>query len=492
MKNLKKSIALVCALLLLLTLAPAAFAELNGAAPDAEYLNPETDGRAEIYDVAGLFSEEERNQLLEQMQGCTDWFDAFIVTDDRAADEITEDPAFQNLCSGYHLALVFGKERQDMRVQWAFSSGENTENDVIVPDEVAAMFGTAKSEYLNGDTAFEAANAFMGSILSALQGNGTAPAGDLKDDDYYQFRTLEELREILAMDIDTEDGIFVTGLEARDYTLEEDLTIPAGKKVFFNEGTVTVVPGVTVTVEEDAGLFFYGMDVKGTVINNGDLVQCEQRNGGDQLPIRIEGQIINRDWFSFYEISEGMENIQNEDEGRLFSSVEGKRVSPDGSSSSPAPVSTPKPSQKPSGSTGDTKKNSSDNRNTGLFALWIAIIAAASLAKNRKRTKTAGRREARPRNAGTASRRTQVKGPAASGSRPGGSAGRRSSTYRPEVYSPEVYNPEEYSYDPSDYSDTDYINHDNQRRMKQLDDWLKSGLIDKEEYRKLKELYSGK
>ena len=63
LKNLKKSIALVCSLLLLLALTPAAFAELNGAAPDAEYLNPETDGRAEIYDVAGLFSEEERKAI---------------------------------------------------------------------------------------------------------------------------------------------------------------------------------------------------------------------------------------------------------------------------------------------------------------------------------------------------------------------------------------------------------------------------------------------
>ena len=495
MKIPKKTFTVICMLALLLALMPAAFAEQSTVTADREYLNPETDGIAAIYDMAGLLTEEEKNQLLDRIQGCTDWFDFYIVTTDGSVDELTEDPALHNVWTGYHLALLFGGERKDMRVQWAFYP----ENELVSPDDVATMFSSAKSGYLDGDSAYEAADSFARQLLEAVQGSGAEQADLQHDDEHYYFRSLETLREVL--ELNPEGEIYISGLAAQDYTLDEDLTIPTGKKVFFNEGTVTVAPGVAVTVEENAGLFFYGLDVKGTIINNGNLVQCEKREGTSiQLPIRVEGEIINRDWFSFYEIAEGMENIQNEDAGRLFSSVKGRRVSTD--EPAPTPNSTPKSSPMPSGSTDSTEKNSSDDLPTATVIFWGILIVAAILSKKqgiwKKRTNLPDARNQdngkpavsaqsrQSRKGGSAAGRTRA-GAATVGNRTERTPGRRSS-----VYNPEVYNPAEYSYDPADYSETDYMAHDNQRRMKQLDDWLKSGLIDKEEYRTLKNLYTKK
>ena len=306
-------------------------------------------------------------------------------------------------------------------------------------------------------------NEFVKDQETASQESEVDQTGTQQGNDHISFRTIEDLMEILAMN--TEGKLFVSGTVDRDYTLDEDLTVPRGKKVFFGEGTVTVSPGVTLTVEEDAALFFYGLDIQGTVINNGDLVQCEELNGRKQLPIRIEGKVINSDWFSFYEISEGMEKIENVDAGRLFSSAEGKRVSPTDSSSSRA--SKPKPSQKPSGSTGSSKKTGSDNSTVGVFVLWAVIVLAAVLMKNPKLLKL-DRQE--------------------SGAQKAKSTAARS----PSTYRPDAYNPSDYHSNSADYSDAAYTAHDSQRRMKQLDDWLKSGLIDKDEYRRLKDLYSGK
>ena len=317
-------------------------------------------------------------------------------------------------------------------------------------------------------------NEFVKEQGAAPQESGDNQTGTQRGDDHIIFRTIEDLMEILAMS--TENELFVTGVVNQDYMLEEDLIIPTGKRVFFSEGTVTVTPGITLTVEEDAALYFYGLDVQGTIINNGDLVQCKELNGRKQLPIRIEGKVINSDWFSFYEIAEGLEKIENVDAGRLYSSAEGKRVSPTGSSS---PSSTTSP--KPSNSTGSAKKRSSDNSLTGIFVLWIVIILASILMRNPNQMKKLDLREIRTEKTGANSGPNRDKRPVVFGSRQSKTAASR----KQSAYSQEVYNT-------AGYSETNYSAYDNQRRMKQLDDWLKSGLIDKDEYLRLKDLYSGK
>ena len=127
------------------------------------------------------------------------------------------------------------------------------------------------------------------------------------DGQYYHFSSLDTLEKILK--VESEEEVWATEVKDLTYTLREDLTIPTGKKVFFGTGLVTVEPGVTVTVEEDAALFFYAMDLYGTVVNRGDFVQCEPHEGEDYL-LRIDGRLINSDWFCYVH-AEGLENVEN-------------------------------------------------------------------------------------------------------------------------------------------------------------------------------------
>ena len=131
------------------------------------------------------------------------------------------------------------------------------------------------------------------------------------DGQYYHFSSLDTLKRIL--EVESEEEVWATEVKDLEYTLREDLTIPTGKKVFFGTGLVTVEPGVTVTVEEDAALFFYAMDLYGTVVNRGDFVQCEPHEGEDYL-LRIDGKVLNSDWFCYVH-AEGLENVENLEAG---------------------------------------------------------------------------------------------------------------------------------------------------------------------------------
>ena len=134
------------------------------------------------------------------------------------------------------------------------------------------------------------------------------------DGQFYHFSSLETLKRIL--EVESEEEVWATEVKDLEYTLREDLTIPTGKKVFFGTGLVTVEPGVTVTVEEDAALFFYAMDLYGTVVNRGDFVQCEPHEGEDYL-LRIDGKVLNSDWFCYVH-AEGLENVENLETGRAY------------------------------------------------------------------------------------------------------------------------------------------------------------------------------
>ena len=118
------------------------------------------------------------------------------------------------------------------------------------------------------------------------------------------------------------------------------------------------------------------------------------------------------------------------------------------------------------------------------------MLVVTLVTKNSGKLKKVGQSSASSKNAGTTILQSEAKRPAApssaSGSRNIGAAGHRPPAQRPEAYRPEVYRPEAYNLQ------GDYTAYDNRRRMKQLDDWLKNGLIDKYEYRKLKDRYSGK
>ena len=271
---------------------------------------------------------------------------------------------------------------------------------------------------------------------------------------YYHFASLETLKKIL--ELDSEEAVWATEVGDLKYTLSDDLTVPTGKKVFFGRGRVYVEPGVTVTVEEDAALFFYALDLDGTIVNRGDLVQCEPNDGKDYL-LRIRGRIINSDWFCYVH-AEGIENVENLEGGRAYTTHD---ETPD-----PEPEPEPEPSPEPKNVSGPK----ADDRLRSFFRrLWwsvlrfyrmhqkdlrkavpyaILIIAAVfSAAGGRKRRKVAESEHVRRRSAGSAG---QAVSPF---------AGR------------------------ADLTD------DQKKRIRHLDEWLQSGLIDRAEYKVLRERY---
>ena len=270
-------------------------------------------------------------------------------------------------------------------------------------------------------------------------------------DNFYHFADLSTLERILALD--TGEEIWATETDDLEYTIREDLTVPTGKKVFFGTGKVTVEPGVTVTVEEEAALFFYNLDVLGTVVNRGDLVQCSPYEGADDV-LLVEGGIVNYDWLMFYHL-EGMENIVCLEGGRLFDAARDQTVT----------AGEPEPSASPGSGSAAQNESSGANLSPGRGlryllrrAVWsvrlfflrhrdllrtlipylVILLAAVFFARaKRKKRDTAG-----------------------GSGRQGATAGA-------------------YAGDAGDM----------EKRIAHLDDWLKSGLIDREEYRVLKERY---
>ena len=274
------------------------------------------------------------------------------------------------------------------------------------------------------------------------------------DGQYYHFDSLETLKRIL--EVESEEGVWATEVKDLEYTLCEDLTVPAGKKVFFGTGTVTVEQGVTVTVEEGAALFFYAMDLYGTVVNRGDLVQCRPNDGEDYL-LRIHGRIINSDWF-YYEHAEGIENVEN---------LEGDTAYTD-RDETPEPEPVPEPTPEPKSSAGyrpaledqlrrflrrlgwSAERFYRLNQDEIRKAIPWAVLAVASLI-----LASGGKKKRRNADSGVPGRRGA------------GSASQAASTYAGRA----------------DLTD------DQKKRIRHLDEWLQSGLIDRAEYKVLRERY---
>ena len=316
-------------------------------------------------------------------------------------------------------------------------------------------------------------------------------------DNFYHFSDLPTLRRILALEADEE--IWATETEDLEYTLSEDLTVPTGKKLFFGTGTVTVEPGVTVTVEEEASLFFYSLNVRGTVINRGDLVQCSPNEGADDI-LRIEGSIINSDWMMFYHV-EGMEHITNMEGGRLFDASEDENVSDKQSEQTPASNATPSPEG--SSSAGIPFKlrlhrffqrivwqvrrfflmHRDDLLSYAAYLIVILIVLLRSAAKRKKRqTRDTEKRQTSGQGvhqgSGQADRQTsgqtifQNVGPDAKQGAGRAAAGKAASRFGEQQ-------------DSVEYS----LENDYEKRIANLKGWLKSGLIDQAEYRVLKDRY---
>ena len=293
--------------------------------------------------------------------------------------------------------------------------------------------------------------------MSLFPASASADDGFDHTDQYYHFSSLPMLRKILELESDKE--IWATETRDFEYTLNGDLTIPTGKKVFFGTGKVTVEHGVTVTVEEDAALFFYAMDIDGTIINRGDLVQCDPREGEEYL-LRINGSVINSDWF-YYRHAEGLENVENLDSGRMYTNTE---MEPE---PEPAPESTPAatPTVNPKSPEYRLRRffrqlgwsvsrfyqmNRERVRKAAPYVIVVLLgLVSSSVTKRKKREGGAEDRHGRQSYAET--RRVGSIVAAFSGGKA--------------------------------------LTEDQKKRIRHLDEWLESGLIDRAEYKVLKERY---
>ena len=274
------------------------------------------------------------------------------------------------------------------------------------------------------------------------------------DGQFYPFSSLDTLEKILQ--VESDDEVWATETKDQKYTLREDLTVPSGKKIFFGTGLVTVEPGVTVTVEEDAALFFYAMDLHGTVVNRGDFVQCEPREDEDYL-LRIDGKLINSDWFNYVH-AEGLENVENLAGGRMFTD---RNNEPE-----PEPEPEPTPAPKPAENAKQNARNALRRtlrelewrlrrfymRNQDALRRAVPVLVVVLLAI----LSSSGAKKRKNRNAdvGTARRR-------------GASSTQTAPSYAGR----------------SDLTD------DQKKRIRHLDEWLQSGLIDRAEYKVLRERY---
>ena len=238
-----------------------------------------------------------------------------------------------------------------------------------------------------------------------------------------------------------------------DLVISEDLELPSGRTFLFR--SFTVPEGVTLTVTQGAELKAYGFTVQGRLINRGTVFQGDLSETGDvqdtEIAAYIPGFVENKGEMTLTDVY-GKRNIrwlgskltmlETENYNKRFK-TEPETPEP---AASPAPEVTPPPAPPFGGETGpisailDTVKEL-----LPTFALILAasvfgrILKAAAGKKKREKDTTLSRQ-----------RNTDM---------------------------------------PRDAQGEDHFQRDRRNRISQLDDWLKSGLIDRDEYKNLKRRY---
>ncbi len=272
-----------------------------------------------------------------------------------------------------------------------------------------------------------------------------------EETDAAAFSTFEELRSFCEEDADSSGRAL--SCEAADLVISEDLELPSGRTVLFR--SFTVPEGVTLTVAQGAELKAYGFTVQGRLINRGTVFQGDLSETGDvqdtDIAAYIPGFVENKGEMTLTDVY-GKRNIrwlgskltmlETENYNKRFK-TEPETPEP---AASPAPEVTPPPAPPFGGETGpisailDTVKEL-----LPTFALILAasvfgrILKAAAGKKKREKDTTLSRQ-----------RNTDM---------------------------------------PRDAQGEDHFQRDRRNRISQLDDWLKSGLIDRDEYKNLKRRY---
>ena len=271
-----------------------------------------------------------------------------------------------------------------------------------------------------------------------------------EETDAVAFSTFEELRSFCEEDADLSGSAL--SCEAADLVISEDLELPSGRTVLFR--SFTVPEGVTLTVAQGAEIKAYGFTVQGRLINRGTVFQGDLSETGDvqdtDIAAYIPGFVENKGEMTLTDVY-GRRNIrwlgskltmlETENYDKRFK-TEPETPEPE---ASPTPEVTPPPAP-PGGQTEqisailDTVKE--------LLPMLAFILAAAAFGRILK---------------AAAGKKKQVKEP--------GSSRQRNTDM------------------PRDAQSEDHFQRDRRNRISQLDDWLKSGLIDRDEYKNLKRRY---
>lgn len=271
-----------------------------------------------------------------------------------------------------------------------------------------------------------------------------------EETDAAAFSTFEELRSFCEEDADLSGSAL--SCEAADLVISEDLELPSGRTFLFQ--SFTVPAGVTLTVTQGAELKAYGFTVQGRLINRGTVFQGDLSETGDvqdtDIAAYIPGFVENKGEMTLTDVY-GRRNIrwlgskltmlETENYDKRFK-TEPETPEPE---ASPTTEVTPPPA--PPG--GQTEQISAILDTVKEFLPTLVLILAAA-AFGRILKAAAGKKK-------------QVKEP--------GSSRQRNTDM------------------PRDAQSEDHFQRDRRNRISQLDDWLKSGLIDRDEYKNLKRRY---
>ena len=272
-----------------------------------------------------------------------------------------------------------------------------------------------------------------------------------EETDAAAFSTFEELRSFCEEDEDLSGRAL--SCEAADLVISEDLELPSGRTVLFR--SFTVPAGVTLTVAQGTELKAYSFTVQGRLINRGTVFQGDLSETGDvqdtDIAAYIPGFVENKGEMTLTDVY-GKRNIrwlgskltmlETENYNKRFKT---EPETPE-LEASPTPEVTPPPAPPFGGQTGpisailDTVKE--------LLPTLALILAAAAFGRILK---------------AAAGKKKQVKDT--------GSSRQRNTDM------------------PRDVQGEDHFQRDRRNRISQLDDWLKSGLIDRDEYKNLKRRY---
>ena len=264
------------------------------------------------------------------------------------------------------------------------------------------------------------------------------------------FSTFEELRGLCAEAAASSGGNLTS--EEADLEISEDLEIPAGVSVTFRR--FTIPEGVTLTVPQGAELMAYGFTVQGRLVNRGTVFQGDLSGNGEvpamEIYALIPGHVENKGDMTLTDVY-GTRNVSwyGSRYTRIETDLYDVRLKQDAENPEPAASQAPQPSAAPTPEASPKQMLPDGWREKAMeifeqlevivprlaYLFMLLLVGRVLLA-----VVTAKREE---------------------------------KAHRHDVPT----------------TPQDHFQRDRSTRIAQLDDWLKSGLIDRKEYNELKKRY---